>query len=92
MKITVDRVQRGRTRIVNVRFIAIYGHYLFEPDFCNVTSGWEKGIVEKNVQEGRRQVWAELRDQRCSLEQVMKRSVSGTDHPGTPRLIRNGRR
>jgi hypothetical protein len=25
------------------------GHYLFEPEFCNVASGWEKGIVEKNV-------------------------------------------
>jgi hypothetical protein len=22
---------------------------MFEPDFCNVASGWEKGIVEKNV-------------------------------------------
>ena len=25
------------------------GHYLFEADFCNVASGWEKGQVEKNV-------------------------------------------
>ncbi len=25
------------------------GHYLFEPELCNVASGWEKGIVEKNV-------------------------------------------
>ena len=24
-------------------------HYLFDPDFCNVASGWEKGVVEKNV-------------------------------------------
>ena len=28
-------------------------HYLFEPEFCNVASGWEKGIVEKNVQDRR---------------------------------------
>ena len=29
------------------------GHYLFEPEFCNVASGWEKGIVEKNVRDRR---------------------------------------
>ncbi|GJQ54056.1 MAG: hypothetical protein HKUEN07_06250 [Rhodocyclaceae bacterium] len=25
-------------------------HYLFDADFCIIASGWEKGIVEKNVQ------------------------------------------
>jgi hypothetical protein len=34
-------------------------HYLFDPDFCNVASGWEKGIVEKNVQDSRRRIWQE---------------------------------
>lgn len=24
-------------------------HYLFDPDFCNVASGWEKGVVESGV-------------------------------------------
>ena len=24
-------------------------HYLFEPEFCNVASGWEKGIVEMAI-------------------------------------------
>ncbi len=28
-------------------------HYLFEPDFCNPAAGWEKGQVEKNVQDAR---------------------------------------
>ena len=32
-------------------------HYLFEPYFCNRASGWEKGIVEKNMQDRRRQIW-----------------------------------
>jgi signal peptidase I len=32
-------------------------HYLFDADFCNVASGWEKGIVEKNVQDSRRRIW-----------------------------------
>lgn len=29
-------------------------HYLFDADFRNVASGWEKGVVEKNVQDSRR--------------------------------------
>jgi hypothetical protein len=32
-------------------------HYLFEATFCNPASGWEKGQVEKNVQDARRQIW-----------------------------------
>ncbi len=32
-------------------------HYLYDPDFCNVASGWEKGRVEKNVQDSRRRIW-----------------------------------
>ena len=30
---------------------------LFDADFCNVASGWEKGVVEKNVQDSRRRIW-----------------------------------
>jgi hypothetical protein len=37
-------------------------HCLFEPDFCNVASGWEKGVVEKNVQDSRRRIWIEARE------------------------------
>lgn len=44
-------------------FFAMTAHYLFEPDFCNVASGWEKGIVEKNVQDARRRVWIEAKTQ-----------------------------
>ena len=47
MKTAVDKVHKGKERTVNARFDAMCGHYLFEPDFCNVASGWEKGIVEK---------------------------------------------
>lgn len=46
------------------RFQALCGHYLFEPDFCNRAAGWEKGIVEKNVQDRRRQVWREAAERR----------------------------
>ena len=35
-------------------------HYLFEPEFCNPAAGWEKGQVEKNVQDARRRLWQPL--------------------------------
>jgi transposase len=57
MKTAVDKVQKGKGRIVNTRFAAMASHYLFDPDFCNVASGWEKGVVEKNVQDSRRRIW-----------------------------------
>ena len=59
MKTAVDKVGKGKARAVNERFNAMCAHYLFEADFCNVASGWEKGIVEKNVQDSRRRVWLE---------------------------------
>jgi transposase len=58
MKTAVDRTPRkDRGRVINARFAAMAAHYLFEPDFCNVASGWEKGREEKNVQDARRQIW-----------------------------------
>jgi transposase len=58
MKTAVDRVPgRGKARVVNARFAAMTAHYLFDPDFCNVASGWEKGRVEKGVQDARRRIW-----------------------------------
>ena len=57
MKTAVDKVKKGKSRVVNTRFSAMASHYLFDPDFCNVASGGEKGIVEKNVQDSRRRIW-----------------------------------
>ena len=59
MKTAVDKVGAGKARQVNARFAAMASHYLFDPDFCNVASGWEKGVVEKNVQDSRRRIWQE---------------------------------
>lgn len=59
MKTAVDKVKKGKARVVNTRFAAMASHYLFDPDFCNVASGWEKGVVEKNVQDSRRRIWQE---------------------------------
>ena len=66
MKTAVDKVGVGKRRIVNTRFAAMAAHYLFEPDFCNVAAGWEKGVVEKNVQDSRRRVWQDAAHQRFS--------------------------
>lgn len=71
MKTAVDRVGRGKDRTVNARFYAMCGHYLFEPEFCNVAAGWEKGIVEKNVQDRRRQIWREAAEQRWPTLQAL---------------------
>jgi hypothetical protein len=49
----VDRVGSGKARQVNARFLAMTSHYVFEPEFCNPAAGWEKGQVEKNVQDAR---------------------------------------
>jgi transposase len=57
MKTAVDKVKPGKERIVNARFTAMCAHYLFDADFCNVAAGWEKGVVEKNVQDSRRRIW-----------------------------------
>ncbi|SCC91758.1 transposase [Thiomonas sp. X19] len=57
MKTAVDKVKKGKGRIVNERFATMCAHYLYDPDFCNVASGWEKGVVEKNVQDSRRRIW-----------------------------------
>ena len=57
MKTAVDRIGSGKARQVNARFAAMASHYLFEPEFCNPASGWEKGQVGKNVQDARRRLW-----------------------------------
>lgn len=57
MKTAVDKVKKGKGRVVNARFTTMCAHYLFDTDFCNVASGWEKGVVEKNVQDSRRRIW-----------------------------------
>ncbi|MDB5761413.1 MAG: integrase core domain protein [Herminiimonas sp.] len=68
------------------------GHYLFEPEFCNVASGWEKGVVEKNVQNRRWQIWVAAADKRWStlgqlndwLAQRCQQSWDEMAHPEWP--------
>jgi transposase len=64
MKTAVDKVNKGKGRTINTRFAAMASHYLFDPDFCNVASGWEKGVVEKNVQDSRQRIWQDAAKER----------------------------
>jgi transposase len=67
MKTAVDKVNKGnkgKARVVNARFAVMCAHYLFDADFCNVASRWEKGVVEKNVQDSRRRIWLEAQSRR----------------------------
>src|SRR5450432_1619719 len=57
MRTAVDKIGRGKERQVNARFSAMVSHYLFDAEFCNPASGWEKGQVEKNVQDTRHRLW-----------------------------------
>ena len=91
MKTAVDKVGVGKRRIVNTRFAAMAAHYLFDPDFCNVASGWEKGVVEKNVQDSRRRIWPEASNERFGsftelnlwLEARCQQLWSELPYPGT---------
>ena len=57
MKTAVDAVFAGKTRRFNRRFEQMCSHYLIEPVACTPASGWEKGQVEKNVQDARPRLW-----------------------------------
>ena len=36
----MDRVGRGKERQINMRFLAMTNHYVYEPEFCNPAAGW----------------------------------------------------
>lgn len=54
MKTAVSKILRGKERIYNEQFLQMVSHYLFEPISCNPAAGWEKGRVEKDVLDMRR--------------------------------------
>ena len=101
MKTAVDKVGQGKQRSVNARFEAMTGHYLFEPEFCNRAAGWEKGVVEKNVQDRRKDIWREASERRWGsldeindwLEQACVKAWGEMSHPewGTSRWPTYGR-
>lgn len=54
LKTCVDAVLSGKERRFNARFLVLMNHYLIEPEACTPAAGWEKGQVEKQVQDVRR--------------------------------------
>ncbi len=56
-KTIVHRILNGKERDLNKRFARMASHYLFEPVMCNPAAGWEKGQVEKQVQDVRNWVF-----------------------------------
>ena len=62
MKTAVDKIGVGKARDVNARFAAMVSHYVFQAEFCNPASGWEKGQIEKNVQDARHRIWHQVND------------------------------
>ncbi len=66
LQTAVDKIVKGKQSSINARFEAMTGHYLFDPEFCNRAARWEKGIVEKNVQDRRRGVVREITERRWS--------------------------
>ena len=51
--VIVDRVLRGRDRRLTRGSLELLSHYLFEPHFCRVRRGNEKGVVEGVVKYAR---------------------------------------
>ena len=98
MKTAVDKVKKGKGRVVNARFAVMCAHYLYDPDFCNVACGWEKGVVEKNVQDSRRRIWIDARKQRfgslrrtqCLAGDALPGAV-GRGPPPRARAVQRGR-
>ena len=92
MRTAVDRVGVGKERQINARFSAMASHYLFDMDFCNPASGWEKGQIEKTVRDARRRLWQvaprfltldalnEWLEQRCK---ELWREITHGAQPGT---------
>ena len=57
LKTVVLGIKRGKERIFNDKFKQLSSHYLFEIVACTPASGWEKGQVEKQVNDLRRSIF-----------------------------------
>ena len=60
MKTAVNKILIGKDREYNVKFKQMESHYLFETVACTPYSGWEKGRVEKQVGDTRRNIFTPI--------------------------------
>jgi hypothetical protein len=77
----VDKVKKGKGRVVNERFATMCAHHLVEPDFCNVASGWEKGVVEKPARVSSTCLVSVVRNRYCVPCELYGRMVSTRLYP-----------
>jgi hypothetical protein len=59
-KTMVIRVGKGKERVFHDRFLALLNHYAVKPVACTPASGWEKGQVEKQVQDMRARLFTPM--------------------------------
>jgi len=97
LKNAVQKLLRGRNRKEQDSFISFRSHHLFQAQYCNPRSGWEKGGVEGKVGYSRRnwligargfEDWDDLNAylrQQCELEQ--QRTLKGRSESIGERLV-----
>lgn len=87
LKTVVTKILLGRDRVFNTRFTQLASHYLFEPVACTPAAGWEKGQVENQVQDIRRQLFvprvkcADMEELNRYLSDGCRRLAAGRLHP-----------
>jgi len=57
MSTAVTRILKGKEREYNQRFVQMCSHYLVKPVACTPGAGWEKGQIEKQVQDIRKWIF-----------------------------------
>ncbi|QXW31797.1 IS21 family transposase [Aeromonas sanarellii] len=91
LKTCIDQVLEGKERRFNPRFLALMSHYVIEPVACTPASGWEKGQVEKQVQDVRRRCFTprrkvdSLAELNRRLIQELEQAAQTRPHPDDPR-------
>jgi transposase len=87
MKTAVDLIFVGKDRQFNRRFLELMSHYLIEPTACTPAAGWEKGQVEKQVQDMRQDLFVprrkadKLAEINVSILQEIEEIESKRKHP-----------
>lgn len=69
MSTAVTRILKGKEREYNQRFLQMCSHYLVKPVACTPGAGWEKGQIEKQVQDVRKWIFTP-RPNFTSLEEL----------------------
>ncbi len=57
LKSVVTKIGKGKEREFNARFLECSSHYLFDIEACTPAAGWEKGQVERQVQNMRKRIF-----------------------------------